>query len=49
VKWDAICKYKSQEVRAYKSEAFFEGLARVRGMQIGNEFAEAFELIRWVL
>lgn len=48
-KWDAICAYKSQEVRAYKSPEFFEGLARVRGMQVGSEFAEAFELIRWVL
>lgn len=49
VKWDAICAYKSQEIRAYKSLEFFDGLARVRGMQVGSEFAEAFELIRWVL
>ena len=48
-KWKAISAYRSQEVRAYKSEAFFEGLARVRGLQVGTEFAEAFELIRWVL
>ncbi len=48
-KWKAISAYRSQEVRAYKSEDFFEGLARVRGLQVGTEFAEAFELIRWVL
>lgn len=48
-KWDAIQAYESQGIRAYKSKAFFEGLARVRGMQVGAEFAEAFELIRWVL
>lgn len=48
-KWKAISAYRSQEVRAYKSEAFFEGLARVRGLQVGTEFAEAFEMIRWVL
>ncbi len=49
IKWKAISAYKSQEVRAYKSEDFFEGLARVRGLQVGTKFAEAFELIRWVL
>jgi LmbE family N-acetylglucosaminyl deacetylase len=49
LKWKAISAYKSQEIRAYKSEDFFRGLARVRGMQVGTEYAEAFELIRWVL
>ncbi len=48
-KWDAICAYKSQEQRAYNTFEIFEGLARVRGMQVGSEYAEAFELIRWVL
>jgi len=48
-KWKAISAYRSQEVRSYKSEEFFKGLARVRGLQVGTEFAEAFELIRWVL
>jgi LmbE family N-acetylglucosaminyl deacetylase len=48
-KWKSISCYKSQEMRAYKSEEFFVGLARVRGMQVGSEFAEAFELIRWIL
>lgn len=49
IKWEAISAYKSQEIRAYKSQDFFEGLARVRGMQVGSELAEAYELIRWVL
>ena len=49
LKWEAISAYKSQEIRSYKSEDFFRGLARVRGMQVGTEYAEAFELIRWVL
>lgn len=48
-KWDAISAYKSQDIRAYKSFDFFEGLARVRGMQVGSELAESFELIRWIL
>lgn len=49
MKWKAITAYASQDIRAYKSYAFFEGLARVRGMQVGSEFAEAFEVIRWIL
>jgi len=49
VKWEAISAYSSQGVRAYKSKEFFEGLARVRGLQVGAIYAEAFELIRWVL
>ena len=49
IKWKAISAYKSQEKRAYKSEDFFTGLARVRGLQVGSEFAEAFEAIRWIL
>ena len=48
-KWKAISCYRSQEMRAYKSKDFFTGLARVRGMQVGSEYAEAFELIRWIL
>jgi hypothetical protein len=48
-KWQAISAYESQDVRAYKSFNFFESLARVRGMQVGSDLAESFELIRWVL
>jgi LmbE family N-acetylglucosaminyl deacetylase len=47
-KWQAISEYQSQGFRNYKSKTFLEGLARVRGTQIGCEFAEAFELIRWI-
>lgn len=49
VKWKAISSYKSQEQRPYMSESFFEGLARVRGTQVGSKYAEAFEMIRWIL
>ncbi len=49
IKWKAISAYRSQEIRAYKSKEFFDGLARVRGLQAGTEFAEAFEAIRWIL
>ena len=47
-KWNAISAYQSQNFRSYKSADFLEGLARVRGTQVGSEFAEAFELIRWI-
>jgi LmbE family N-acetylglucosaminyl deacetylase len=47
-KYEAVCEYKSQTKRAYHDEAFLEGLARLRGTQVGTEFAEAFELIRWI-
>lgn len=41
--------YKTQLVakRFYFNEEFITGLARVRGTQVNNEFAEAFEVIRW--
>jgi len=41
--------YKTQLVakRLYFNEDFITGLARVRGTQVNNEFAEAFEVIRW--
>ena len=47
-KWNAISAYQSQNFRSYKSVKLWEGLARVRGTQVGSEFAEAFELIRWI-
>ncbi|MGB9748233.1 MAG: PIG-L deacetylase family protein [Candidatus Woesearchaeota archaeon] len=41
--------YKTQFMlkRAYFSEEFIRALAIVRGIQSGNEYAEAFEVIRW--
>jgi len=48
-KGKAITCYKSQENRVYMSQSFFEGLARVRGTQVGTTYAESFEAIRWIL
>lgn len=45
----AMAQYKSQEFRSYVGEDFLKGLARVRGVQSGNNFAEAFEIIRLCL
>ncbi|MHB8132776.1 MAG: PIG-L deacetylase family protein [Anaerolineaceae bacterium] len=48
-KWSALQEYKSQIKlnRSYFNYEFIESLARVRGIQIGEQFAEAYEVIRF--
>jgi len=48
-KCDALREYKSQGSRDYMSEAFIFSLARTRGVQIGSQYAESFEVVRWVM
>ncbi len=48
-KIEALKCYKSQVDRIYAAEDFIKSLARVRGTQIGIEYAEVFEVIRWVI
>jgi len=47
-KWAALTKYESQlEVaRPYFRYEFIESMARVRGIQVKADFAEAYEAIR---
>lgn len=47
-KWEALKAYKSQLQlnRPYFTWEFIEGLARIRGVQVKAEYAEAFEVIR---
>jgi len=45
-KWAALCQYGSQRDRPYFDWAFIRGLARVRGVQITTDYAEAFEVVR---
>jgi N-acetylglucosamine malate deacetylase 1 len=45
----AIKCYESQKERNYITEEFLRGLAITRGVQIGKKYAEAFEVIRWIL
>ncbi len=45
----ALQEYKSQLHRKYLTRDFITGWARTRGTQINAEFAEAFEVIRWIL
>lgn len=48
-KCDALKEYKSQGIRDYMSEDFIFSLAKTRGVQIGVEYAESFEVIRLVM
>jgi len=48
-KVEALKCYRSQASRPYANEEFVRSLARTRGTQIGARYAEAFEVIRWVL
>ena len=45
-KCEALLAYKSQAHRNYMQEDFIRSLARVRGVQCGQTFAEAFEVLR---
>lgn len=45
----AIGKYESQKERSYADPDFIKSLARTRGVQIGRKYAEAFEVVRWVI
>jgi hypothetical protein len=47
-KIESLMCYESQAFRSYRNEEFLRGLARVRGVQINAECAEAFEVLRWV-
>lgn len=48
-KINALKCYKSQQHRAYLSEEFIYGLAKTRGTQFENEWAEAFEVVRLII
>jgi LmbE family N-acetylglucosaminyl deacetylase len=47
-KVEALQCYESQADRLYASESFVRSLALIRGVQIGETFAEAFEAIRMI-
>ena len=48
-KIEALKEYKSQGAKDYLSPDFIRSLARTRGVQIGSEYAEAFEVVRLFL
>jgi hypothetical protein len=45
----AINAYKTQKSRMFFSNDIVGDLARVRGKQIGREYAECFEVIRMII
>lgn len=45
----ALKCYKSQKFRSYSKESFVKSLAEVRGTQINTGYAEAFEVVRYIL
>lgn len=48
-KIEALKCYKTQAARSYLNENYILSLARIRGVQIKSDFAEAFEVIRWII
>jgi len=50
-KLELLQKYKSQLIqgRTYFTREFVTGLAKTRGIQCDSDFAEAFEVIRWMI
>ncbi len=50
-KIELLQNYKSQIMmnRPYFKEDYIRGWARMRGVQIGSDFAESYEVIRWII
>lgn len=48
-KLEAISCYRSQAHRPYSNEEFLRSQLRFRGTQIGVHYAEAFDVVRWIL
>jgi len=48
-KVEAINCYQSQKHRRYANKEFLYGLARTRGVQADCDYAEAFEIVRWII
>jgi LmbE family N-acetylglucosaminyl deacetylase len=49
IKIAALKEYQSQQDRPYANGEFIKSLARIRGVQIGQHYAEVFEVLRLIL
>jgi len=49
IKIEALKAYQSQAHRPYSDEDFIRSMARIRGVQIGGKYAEAFDVVRWII
>jgi N-acetylglucosamine malate deacetylase 1 len=45
----ALKEYASQRDKSYASETFVRSLAHTRGVSVDTVYAEAFEVVRWVI
>jgi LmbE family N-acetylglucosaminyl deacetylase len=45
----ALACYRSQQHRNYANEEYVRNLARTHGIEIGRQYAECFEVVRWVV
>ena len=45
----ALAQYKTQNFRQYTNSEYLTSLSSTRGMQIGCEYAEAFEVVRIII
>jgi LmbE family N-acetylglucosaminyl deacetylase len=48
-KLESLKCYRSQIGRKYANAEYIKGLARTRGIQIGVDFAETFDIMRWII
>jgi N-acetylglucosamine malate deacetylase 1 len=48
-KLESVKCYRSQTGRKYANAEFIKGLAITRGVQCGVNYAETFEVIRWII
>jgi LmbE family N-acetylglucosaminyl deacetylase len=48
-KQEAVECFKSQSHRSYANGDFIRAWGMTRGIQIGSEFAETFEVLRWII
>jgi len=48
-KVEALRAYRSQAQRNYMQEDFTRSLAKVRGVQANAQYAEAFEIYKWIV
>lgn len=48
-KVESLKSYQSQSHRNYMQEDFIRSLARVRGIQTNSQYAEAYEIYKWIV
>lgn len=48
-KLDALKCFGTQQAKTFMNEEFIRGLAKTRGTQVDARYAEAFEVVRWVV